>query len=136
MENRNAVIILVVIGLLLALCCVVIVVGVSVSLLIPRGLERASAEAVCDTFLQALKDGDYRKAYDLMHPDLQEEAGFAEDWYIEPDERPQEWTYTEVSQEGDYAYVAGTLVDGNGNEVEFEIYLSREDGRWFIYDLY
>lgn len=97
-------------------------------------LAQAAAD-VAHAFMQALKDADYERAFELCESSLQEEFGSAADldgWMRDNGIEPLEWTFFERNVTGDMVEVLGIGTLAGGQQATIEVLLAEVDGEWLI----
>lgn len=130
----NKKVLLIIGGVLAVLCCIGIIIAAAVGGLAAFGITQQPA-SVGDSFMGALKDGDYNKAYGLCTEDLQGELGGAQDLRAlieDADVRPTKWSFTSRNVSGDEAELTGDVTFTNNREGTVELVLFKIDGNWRV----
>jgi hypothetical protein len=86
-------------------------------------------------FMEALKNANYARAYELCDADLQEDFGSAsglEEWMAANDFLPVEWSFPERNMLPDRVQVLGIVTLEGDWEVIVELVLVDVDGEWRI----
>jgi hypothetical protein len=86
-----------------------------------------------DSFMTALRQGDFPRAYALTTPELQRELGSAEIFAkrAEP-ERPATWSWSSRSIRNGTGRVGGAYTRVDGRAGRAEVVLLRVDGEWRV----
>lgn len=86
-----------------------------------------------DTFMTALKQGDFPRAYALAAPELQRELGSAQDLAkrAEP-ERPASWGWSSRSIRNATGRVSGGYTRLDGVPRRAELVMRKVDGEWRV----
>lgn len=93
------------------------------------------AADVGESFLVALRDRNYRAAYNLCTNDLQAEIGSADDLrnlLEDNDAVPVSWTITSRKIENDQAQLLGNGSFSGGREADIEIVLDKVENTWLV----
>ena len=88
---------------------------------------------VGDSFMTALNEGDFPRAYALATPELQRELGSAQQLgaSAEP-ERPAEWSWSSRSIRNSTGRVSGAYTRLDGAPRRAELVMRKVDGEWRI----
>ena len=136
-QNKGPwIIVLIVVGVLV-LCCALIGVFVLVTGGTAVGAALGLTQPAVDAgneFMQALKDEDYEKAYDLCAPNIQEELGSVEGLqdFIESAERqPEEWKFSSREVNNDVADLSGPATFRFG-EATLTLQLTKLGDNWKV----
>ncbi len=124
-------------GLILGIAGGAVVLCVAFFLILFLVVLRVTAPAadVGEAFMVALRDGNYRAAYDMCTTDLQAEIGDADDLRAlieDSDAAPVKWTFTSRNIRNDQAQLLGTGSFGGGQEADIEIVLNKEGNAWLV----
>ncbi|MEA3030885.1 MAG: hypothetical protein QOJ53_1699 [Sphingomonadales bacterium] len=123
-RRRNLRIALLVVGAL-ALFVTVLVFGV-------MSLTRPVVDAG-DSFMTALKESDFPRAYALATPELQRELGSVEVFAKRAGpERPATWSWSSRSIRNGTGRVGGAYTRFDGRAGRAEVVLHRVDGQWRV----
>jgi len=103
-----------------------------VDALVPLGQPAAD---VAHAFMQALKDADYGRAYELCDPSLQDEFGSTADlesWMQDNGIELVEWSFPERNVMEDMVQVLGLGTFAGEKQTIIEVLLVELDGEWMI----
>ncbi len=118
-------------GALLLLVCVGIV---GIALLGGLGATQPAADAG-ENFMAALKGSNYTRAYELMHPALQQKIGQAQDLQamIESGNvRPTQWSFSSRSISGEEGTLDGSVTFNGNREGAMHLELAKAGSDWKI----
>jgi len=107
-----------------------------VDALVPLGQPAAD---VAHAFMQALKDADYGRAYELCDPSLQDEFGSTADlesWMQDNGIELVEWSFPERNVMEDMVQVLGLGTFAGEKQTIIEVLLVELDGEWMIVGLH
>jgi hypothetical protein len=93
------------------------------------------AADVAHAFMQALKDADYARAYELCDPSLQDEFGSTADleaWVQDNGIELVEWSFPERNVMEDMVQVLGMATFVGDQQTAIEVLLVEFDGEWLI----
>lgn len=138
MENKTVVIVAVVVVFLLCLCAVGALIafgafGVMGTAFTSVVDQFGDLQSAGDFFLGDLRDGEFRLAYDRMHPDLQVEVGGVQQFQRDLEDAlfsVNSWNTQNTSVENDYGTLEGTITDQDGDQWNFMLEFVRENGQW------
>lgn len=85
-----------------------------------------------DSFMGALRDGDYEQARTLAAPELQRMLGIQELTATGTAYRPSTWSWSQRSDRNGTGYLSGSVTYRAGNEGTAELRLTKVDGAWRV----
>ncbi len=129
--NKKTILIIAGAALLACACCVLVI---AVAIGLGFGLTEPAATAG-ESFMTALKNGDYAQAYALCSPSLQKEVGNArglETAITSAQAVPSKWTFTSRNVSGDEGQIDGTATFANGREGTVRLVLVKAGNDWKV----
>ena len=129
--NKKTVLMILGAALVACACCVVVI---AVALALGFGLTEPAATAV-ESFMTALKNGDYAQAYALCAPSLQQEVGTPRGLQVaitNAKAQPKQWTFTSRNVSGDEGQLDGTATFASGREGTVRIVVQKVGNEWKV----
>lgn len=122
------------VGACILCSCIGLVIMAATGGLAAFGLTGPAAE-VGESFMAALRDGDYTTAYNLCDPALQVELGSVEGLQslVEAGSAtPASWSFSSRQVNGNNATLSGDMTFENGQSGQVDLTLINSDGSWLL----
>jgi hypothetical protein len=122
--------ILLILGGLLGLCIVVALLAIGGGFFFTQGAATSG-----ETFMTALKDSDYKKAFDQCAPALQQEIKSVEDLQAMIENgnvKPVSWAFNNRNVNNDQGELSGTATLSDNRTADLSIVLTKIENDWKI----